>query len=175
MMELPATVRAWYRNTDGSCVQCSIGMCGAWSNVPAATTLLWDTPFGPAERGGAWPSRVARYSAKRGIAIWNVTGSQTIAWMEWAAATGRFAAIGAGQAHFQTLYGRDKGEGIWYVCNNQTPTKIDKYNDKQFRSLHLASGQWIVILDAPSPPAVAEYIPWWGESQVVMAQSEILK
>jgi hypothetical protein len=39
MMELPVEVRKWFRNPDGSCVQCSIGMCGTWNNVPAATTL----------------------------------------------------------------------------------------------------------------------------------------
>lgn len=26
-MEVPAEIRAYYRNPDGSCVQCSIGMC----------------------------------------------------------------------------------------------------------------------------------------------------
>ncbi len=46
-METPAAVRAWYRNPDGSCVQCSLGMCGVWNNTPAASTLLWDTPYGP--------------------------------------------------------------------------------------------------------------------------------
>ena len=39
-MELPPDVRDWFRNPDGSCVQCSIGMCGVWCNVPAAATLL---------------------------------------------------------------------------------------------------------------------------------------
>ena len=74
MMELPVEVRRWYRNPDGSCVQCSIGMCGAWNNVPAATTLLWDTEYGPAVRGGSWPSRVADYCRRRGIRAYNVTG-----------------------------------------------------------------------------------------------------
>ena len=66
-MELPVEVRQWFRNPDGSCVQCSIGMCGTWNNVPAATTLLWNTEYGKAVRGGSWPSRVADYCGTRGI------------------------------------------------------------------------------------------------------------
>lgn len=161
MMELPAEIRQWYRNPDGSCVQCSLGMCGVWNNVPAATTLLWDTQYGRAERGGSWPTRVANYSRERGIPIYNVTGRSTFDWMEWAAKTGRFAAIGAGMAHFQTLYGRDGDAGRWYVCNNNSPSRIDEYTPEQFRRLHLASGPWVVILDTPAPPAVPEYRQWW--------------
>lgn len=173
MMELPDSVRKWYRNTDGSCVQCSIGMCGAWANVPAATTLLWNTSYGPAERGGAWPSRVSSYCKERGIKAYNITGKTTFAWMEWAAATGRFAAIGAGRAHFQTLYGRDQVHGTWYVCNNNSPARIDKYSDESFRRLHLASGQWIVVLDTPSPPTVAEYVEWWSSIIVAGPSSQL--
>lgn len=159
MMELPAEVRAWYRNPDGSCVFCSSGMIGVWNNVPAASTLLWETQYGDAERGGAWPSRVAQAFRERGIACFNVTGSTTFAWMEWAAKTGRFAAIGAGRAHFQTEYGRDEAAGKWYVCDNNSTSVIDEYSDAAFRRLHLASGPWVVILDTPSPPAVPEYVP----------------
>jgi hypothetical protein len=162
-MELPPEIRAWYRNPDGSCVQCSIGMCGVWANVPAASTLLWRTDYGPAERGGSWPSRVADYCRERGIAAFNVTGSSTFQWMEWSARTGRFAAIGAGRNHFQTEYGRDGQDGRdgrWYVCDNNSTERIDEYSDEAFRRLHLASGPWVVILDTPSPPAVPEYVPW---------------
>ena len=102
MMELPKDVRGWFRNPDGSCVQCSIGMCGTWNNVPEAATLLWNTEYGNAIRGGSWPSRVADYCSERGIRAFNVTGDTTFEWMEWAARTGRFAAIGAGTRHFQT-------------------------------------------------------------------------
>ena len=87
-METPAAVRAWYRNPDGSCVQCSIGMCGVWNNVPAASTLLWDTAYGPRVRGGSWPSRVSDYARARGIPLYNVTGETTLAWLEWAGRTG---------------------------------------------------------------------------------------
>ena len=45
-MQLPPETRVWFRNPDGSCVQCSIGMCGVWQNVPAAYSLLWDTEYG---------------------------------------------------------------------------------------------------------------------------------
>ena len=76
-MELPAEVRAWYRNPDGSCVQCSIGMVGVWNNNPNAATLLWDTDYGHAIRGGSTPSRVANYCNTRGISAFNVTGDTT--------------------------------------------------------------------------------------------------
>lgn len=161
MMELPPEVRSWYRNPDGSCVQCSIGMTGVWNNEPAASTLLWDTPYGEAVRGGSWPSRVAEYARRRGMAIYNITGEATFAWMEWAAKTGRFAAIGAGVRHFQTEYGRDRDARLWYVCNNNSPQRIDQYTEQDFRRLHLASGQWVVILDGPAPPPPPRYVPWW--------------
>lgn len=161
MMELPPDIREWFRNPDGSCVQCSIGMTGVWNNVPAASTLLWDTEYGPRVRGGSTPSRVARYCDARQIPAWNVTGNETWEWMEWAARTGRFAAIGAGTRHFQTEYGRDFDARKWYVCNNNSTSKIDEYTDEAFRRLHLASGKWVVILQGPSPPPVPEYVPWW--------------
>lgn len=162
LMQLPPDVRAWFRNPDGSCVQCSIGMCGVWNNVPAASTLLWDTEFGPAVRGGSWPGRVADYCERRKISAFNVTGDATYEWMEWAAATGRFAAIGAGTAHFQTEYGRDKAAGRWFVCNNNSTHKVDEYTNEQFRRLHAASGEWVVILDGPAPPAPPAYHRWWA-------------
>ncbi|MGE0606558.1 MAG: hypothetical protein AB7O62_05465 [Pirellulales bacterium] len=160
-VDLPADVRAWYHNPDGSCVQCSIGMCGVDQNVPAAATLLWDSAYGSKERGGSYPERVARYSKQRGMRIYNVTGSTTFDWMKWATNTGRGAAIGAGSAHFQTLAGYDPKTGTWYVCNNNSPRKIDVYDEREFRRLHLASGPWIVVLDYPPHPARGEYGRWW--------------
>lgn len=159
-MDLPAEVRAWYKNPDGSCVQCSIGMCGVWQNIPQASTLLWDTPYGEKVRGGSYPSRVAAYCRERNIPAWNVTGDSTFDWMRWACKTGRFAAIGAGRAHFQTLYGYDPGSGKWYVCNNNSTHRIDEYSDAEFRRLHLASGPWVVVLK-DAAPATPEYHPWW--------------
>lgn len=160
-VDLPSDIRTWYRNPDGSCVQCSIGMCGVDQNVPAAATLLWDSAYGQAERGGAWPGRVTQYSRKRGIRIYNVTGQSTWEWMEWAAATGRGAAIGAGRAHFQTLMGHDPVTGTWWVCDNNRPAQIAAYDEQAFRRLHLASGQWVVILDYPPHPARPQYVRWW--------------
>lgn len=161
-MELPPAVRKWFNNPDGSCVQCSIGMAGVHCNVPAATTLLWDTEYGPAERGGSGPSRVERYARERGISCWNITGDAVWDWMRWAATTGRFAAVGAGSHHFQTLYGYDpqqpgEDDDLYYVCNNNSTQKVDAYTWKQFRSLHLASGRWAVVLDCPAPAATPQY------------------
>jgi hypothetical protein len=159
--DFPKEVRVWFRNPDGSCVQCSIGMCGVWQNVPAATTLLWKTEYGPAVRGGSYPSRVEAYCDARSIPAYNVTGSNTWDWMKWCASTGRMAAIGAARVHFQTLVWWNQETNRWYVCNNNSPTVIDEYTWAQFRSLHLASGQWVVILKTPPPPALPEFVPWW--------------
>lgn len=160
-LHLPDEIRAWYRNPDGSCVQCSIGMCGVDQNIPAAASLLWDTKYGSKERGGSGPSRVARYCREREIRIYNITGKPTWHWMRWAAETGRGAAIGAGRAHFQTLVGHDPETGTWYVCNNNSTHRIDEYNDAEFRRLHLASGQWVVILDYPPHANRPCYVRWW--------------
>jgi hypothetical protein len=160
-VDLPTEIRAWYVNHDGSCVQCSIGMCGADQNVPAAATLLWSTEYGPAERGGSGPSRVAAYCRQRGIRAYNVTGQTTWDWMKWASLTGRGAAIGAGRNHFQTLIGHDASTNTWFVCNNNSPRQIDAYSDATFRRLHLASGQWVVVLDYPPHPARPHYVQWW--------------
>jgi len=160
-LQFPAEIRQWFRNPDGSCVQCSIGMCGVWQNVPAATTLLWDTAYGPRVRGGSGPSRVEAYCDQRKIPAWNITGSSTWEWMDWAAKTGRFAAIGAAPVHFQTLCWFDADKQTWYVCNNNSPQRFDPYSPEQFRRLHLSSGQWIVILKAPPPPAYPAFVAWW--------------
>jgi hypothetical protein len=82
--------------------------------------------------------------------------------MLWAAQTGRFAAIGAGRAHFQTLYGYHPGEERpWKVCNNNSPGTIDAYREDEFRRLHLASGPWVVIPDEPPAPLPPRIVPWW--------------
>lgn len=163
-MQLSAETRSWYRNPDGSCVQCSIGMAGVHGNDLNAASLLWDTEYGPAVRGGSWPSRVEAYCDRRGIKAWSVTANtvdETLPWMVWAARTGRFAAIGAGQAHFQTLYGYDPlSERPWMVCNNNSTHRIDRYGEAEFKRLHAASGPWVVILERASsdPPSL---VKWW--------------
>lgn len=160
-MDVPQSIRQWFKNPDGSCVQCSIGMVGVDQNVPGAATLLWDTEYGPRERGGSEPGRVARYSAKRGIRIFNITGPQTYQWMKWACANGRGCAVGCGSAHFQTLAGHDPKTSTWYVVNNNGDQRVDVYSDAQFRRLHEASGEWCVILDYPAHPARPAYRKWW--------------
>lgn len=160
-MQLGDVPRGWCRNPDGSCVQCSISMVGFHANDPRAYTLLWDSPYGSAVRGGSWPARVANYCNQRGIKAWNITGYEnTDPWMRWAVKTGRYAAIGAGRAHFQTLYGYDYSDKKWLVCNNNSTHRIDRYDEGSFRNLHLASGPWVVVLQKPSSenPVIVE---WW--------------
>jgi hypothetical protein len=162
-MDLQARTRSFFRNPDGSCVQCSIGMAGAHCNDANAASLLWDTPFGPAERGGSWPSRVEKYCDARGIRAWSVSGASvddTWPWIEWAAKTGRFAALGAGEAHFQTLYGYDPAKNEWLICNNNSTDRIDRYSEAQMKSLHRVSGPWVVILEKPSSVAPV-LTKWW--------------
>jgi hypothetical protein len=163
MMSLCTESRAFYRNPDGSCVQCSIGMCGFNNCDPNAAQLLWDTEYGPAERGGSNPSRVESYCDRRGIRAWSVTGESvddTIPWLRWAVKTRRFAAFGAGTRHFQTLYGYDYERSQWLVCNNNSTDRIDRYSESDFRELHRQSGPWCVILEKPASAApVTE--KWW--------------
>lgn len=162
--DLPPEVRSWFRNPDGSCVQCSIGMCGVWQNVPQATTLLWNTHFGNAVRGGSYPSRVENYCDARKIPAYNVTGRETYDWMKWAAKTGRMSAVGCFRAHFQTLiwYNSDPNDPKpWKVCNNNSPTRIDEYTDREFERHHATSGEWVVILKTPPPPPKPLYVQWW--------------
>ena len=73
----------------------------------------------------------------------------------------RNTAIGAGSRHFQTLCGYDPKTGTWYVCNNNSTHKIDRYDEAGFRRLHLASGPWVVILDQPPHPPHFELRKWW--------------
>ena len=160
-MELPDDVRDWFFNADGSCVQCSGGMVGVRNNLPAWTFLLFDTEYGRAQRGGSGPDRVARYAKSRGMRMFNVTGQQSYDYMEWAAKTGRFAAIGFFSSHFQTHYGRD-WKGDWYfVCNNWNGEKVTRYSFSEFKRQHEASGKWCFVPDEPAcppPPVIRE---WW--------------
>lgn len=161
-MDFPAEQRVWFRNPDGSCVQCSIGMSAVWQgNCPQAATLLWDTPFGKAVRGGSGPGRVEDYADRRKIPVYNVTGDAVWDYMKWAVRNGRMCAIGAGRSHFQTLVWYNPGKGTWYVCNNNSPSRIDEYNEREFRNLHLASGEWAVIIKTPAPPPLPVYVKWW--------------
>ncbi len=161
-MDLPRHVRDYYRNPDGSCVQCSNGMVGWHHRDENMATLLWSSHHGSAVRGGSSPSRVASYCRSRGIAIYNVTGEQKCRrMMEWAAKTNRFAAIGFKSSHFCTLYGREPGSAKpWAVCDNNIRT-VDWYSDADFRAVHMRSGPWVVIPDGPAPASPPEPTAWW--------------
>jgi hypothetical protein len=166
-LDLPGEVSQWFVNTDGSCVQCSISNCGVWQNDPKASTLLFNTEYGNRVRGGSGPSRVEGYAEKRGIALYNVTGSNTYDWMKWAARTGRMAAIGCFSAHFQTELWYDpnpSNEKPWYVRNNWHGLTDTHYNwtDAEFKKHHRASGNWVVVLKTSSPPPLnVTYVKWW--------------
>jgi hypothetical protein len=166
-LELPGDVCIWFVNTDGSCVQCSISMCGVWQNVPEASTLLYDTEYGAKVRGGSGPGRVEAYAEKRDIPLYNITGEETWEWMKWATKTGRISAIGCFGRHFQTLlwFNPDPADPKpWKVRNNWhgTTDKFYEWTESEFRKHHLASGQWIVVLKTPSPPVSTPlYKQWW--------------
>lgn len=165
-LKFPGEVCGWYVNLDGSCVQCSIGMCGTYQNCPQAATLLEDTPYGPRVRGGSGPARVESYADRRGIPLYNVTGSNTWDWMKWAAKTGRMSAIGCFGRHFQTLLWYDPTPGEprpWCVRNNWrgTTDQTARYTESEFRRHHLSSGQWVVVLKTPPPPPEPVYVAWW--------------
>lgn len=165
-LQLPGDVCAWFVNQDGSCVQCSISMCGVWQNVPQAATLLFDSPYGSKVRGGSGPGRVEAYAESRSIPCYNVTGSNTWDWMKWAARNGRMSAIGCFGSHFQTLlwFNPDPADlKPWKVRNNWTNTtdKTAEYTEAEFRRYHLASGQWVVILKTPPPPTCPIFVKWW--------------
>jgi hypothetical protein len=159
--DVPREIRERYRNPDGSCVQCSIGMCGVDQHVPAAATLLWKTEYGPAERGGSGPDRVATYARTRGMKVHNVTGRAVYDYLKWATANGRGAAVTCQPYHMQTLAGHDPKSNQWFVCNNNSPQKIDTYDDGTFHRLCDASGPWCVVLDYPPHPARPAYRKWW--------------
>jgi hypothetical protein len=159
--DVPKEIREYYRNPDGSCVQCSNGMMGVDQNEPAFSTLLWKTVYGPAERGGSGPERVAAYAQKRGVKINNITGRPVYDHLKWATANGRGAAVTCGTLHMQYLMGHDPKTATWFVCNNNSPQKVDAYDDATFHRLVDASGPWCVTLPAPPHPARGVYRPWW--------------
>lgn len=162
-LHVPQEILQKFRNPDGSCVQCSNGMTGTDQNIPAFANLLWQSEYGPPVRGGSNPSRVASYAKARNVRIFNVTGKDTWDWMRWACSTGRGAAIGAAASHFQTLVGYDPKRKEWYVVNNNGDQRIQLYSDEAFRRLHLASGEWCVILDYPPAPAPPVELAWWQD------------
>jgi len=168
VVELPADQRQRFRNPDGSCVQCSISMCGVAQNIPSAENLLWDTPYGPKVRGGSDPDRVKQYCDARHIAAFNVAGSQAVQWIEWALRNGRPCAITWGYAHMITAVGfsgdqLDKSSYI-AVCDNNSPQRIDWVPYARFvQQVNVYSGGWVVILRTPPPAGRYVYYPWWED------------
>lgn len=163
---LSADACKWFLNTDGSCVQCSISMCGVHQNCPQAATLLFDSDFGSKVRGGSYPSRVAAYSEKRKIPIYNITGDETVDWIKWGSRTGRMSAIGFFSSHFQTClcyYNMDPKDAKPWKIRNNWPGTLDNtqsYSEADFIRQHNASGRWVVILKTPPPPFHPVYVDW---------------
>lgn len=166
MMTLPKETLTWFYNPDGSCVQCSNSMVGAYYCDFNQATLLFSSEYGSPERGGSGPDRVARYCRARGIEIYNVTGrdfEDIKPYIDWSLKTGRFAAIGYFGQHFQTLYGKDFGKNLYYVQNNWNGTFDAPYEHSEatFKRNLEASGAWMVIPKRPPPAPEPIYSQWW--------------
>ncbi len=157
-LDIPVEQRQRFWNSDGSCVQCAIGMVGVNMNIGAAEMLLWNSQYGSRVRGGAGPSRVRAYCNARGIPAYNVTGN-TMPWIEWALKTGRGCAVQWGKGHMVTAVGMSTDGQRFAVCDNNTPQRVDWYSRAEFTQKHYP---WVVILRGPIPanqPPV--YYPWW--------------
>jgi len=162
---LPEDQRVRFRNTDGSCVQCSIGMSGAWMNIEPAELLLWRSEYGKAIRGGSGPSDVRKYLDARNIQAYSVVGN-TMPWVEWALKTGRSAAVLYGAYHFVTAVGISEDGQRIAICDNNSPARIQWMTTERFRKYHLAwsrkSTGWVVILKyTPPPERRVKYLEWW--------------
>jgi hypothetical protein len=144
------------QNGQGSCVQASLSMVGLHQNVPAAECLLRSDPeYGPPELGGSYPSRVAAYAARRGMAIYNVEGSDTLQWIDWALRNGRYAAITYGRAHMIIATGMTPDGSRYQIVDNNYPTEPRWVSRDVFVREHRGyAGGWTVILDTPAP------LPW---------------
>ncbi|KKN36161.1 hypothetical protein LCGC14_0776440 [marine sediment metagenome] len=160
-VDLPEEQRVRFRNMDGSCVQCSIGMLGVHMNQLAAELLLWSSPYGPAVRHGSGPSRVREYCNARGIPAFNVTGD-TLPWVEWALLTGRGAAITWGRGHMVTAVGISPNRQLFAICDNNSPYRIQWVDRNTFVTKH--GNRWAVIVRGPRPPGVPAVYPWWNLS-----------
>lgn len=159
-VDIPTDQRIRFRNPDGSCVQCSIGMVGVNMNLPAAEMLLWNSEYGPRVRGGSGPSRVRSYCNARNIPAYNVTGN-TMPWIEWALKTGRGCAIQWGGNHMVTAVGISTDGQRFAVCDNNSPHRVDWYSRSEFTHRH---SPWVVILRGPSPANRSPiYYPWWKQ------------
>lgn len=141
----------------GSCVQASLSMCGAHHGIPAAETLLIDSPYGPAELGGSFPRRVKDYCQRRGILIYSIEGTQTVEWIVWALQRGCFVGITYGRAHMICAVAVAE-DGSWFeIVDNNYPEEVRRVDRKTFVHEHrVHGGGWCVILDTPGPPCWAK-------------------
>ncbi len=165
--DLAPEERARFRNPDGSCVQCSIGMAAAHAPgaaVAPAEFLLWQTKYGPPVRGGSDANRVRHYCEARNIPAWIVTGhTEARRWTDWALSTGRYAAIHYTPRHMVTAVGRvvdERGNVKYAICDNNSPTRIDWVDEATFGRNF---GSWAVILKAPPPPGRPAIVAWWED------------
>lgn len=158
---MPPAVYALYRNRvgpkgQGSCVWASCAMAGAHHDVREAEAFLRDPNFGD----GAWPDRVEREFQRRGIAAWNIEGSQTIEWIEWALKTGRHVPITYGTAHMICAVGVSPDRNTFYIVDNNYPTEVRAVSRDVFLREHRGySGGWCVVLKTAGPP------PWATATQ----------
>ncbi len=157
----PVEQRLRFRNHDGSCVQCTLGMAGVHQNVPAAEWLLWNSAHGSAVRGSSGPTRVRNYCDTRGIAAWSVTG-KSWPWIEWALRTGRTAAVTYGRNHMLWAVGISRDGRQVAICDNDSPQRVRWVSRSTFLQQHRLCNQgWAVILQAPPPPGTPELVRWW--------------
>ncbi len=160
---MPVEQRVRFRNKrgpqgQGSCVYASCAKVGAHHGIPSAEFLLENHPdFGPPVLDGSWPERLARDFAARKHPIdhWNVTGSRTIEWIDWALDQGKWVAITYGVAHMITATGRCARTQRYWIVDNNFPQEERLVSREVFLREHRRhGGGWAVILKGTSPP------PW---------------
>lgn len=150
----------------GSCVYASISIAGAHGNMPSAENLLWPSPYGPPLMDGSWPERIEREFAQRNIPIYNVEGSQTLDWIDWALDQGHYAAITYGVAHMITAVSR-QSDGHYDIVDNNFPTEVRRVTRAVFIREHRRyGGGWAVILRGPAPP------PWQSAATPLQPDTE---
>lgn len=161
---IPADLRQSYRNLDGSCVQCSLAIAGHYHDDANLASLLWDSQYGRAERGGAWPERVHQYAERRGIALYQVTGRDTLRWIEWALRNGRNCGVTWGSNHMITAVGISPDGRQFATVDNNSPGRVDVWSREQFTRYHAGyRGGWVVIPQGavPTPWDAPGFEPWW--------------
>lgn len=150
----PPDLTRRYRNPDGSCVYCSIGIAGVHHLNDNAAQILWNSKYGHACRGGSNPNRVQHDANRRQLPIWNVEGD-TWPWIEWALRSNRYVAVTLTPEHMQTAVAISNDGNTVYVIDNNSPTKVTPWSRDRFLREHTRhGGGWAVILQGPKP------LPW---------------